>query len=181
MRYAVSPFHQNPPYAVSALADNGYRGFVGGSISTDREFLLGRAGRVPLAPRPIVSFSAQCMLHGDCYRRYGASIDVYRQSFDAHRAARAIFGYFDHPFSARYQYGWTDEATRIAAHTSLLEHIQSQPDIWRASIADVFDFLRWRDAALVEVDSDGRLSIEVQDDPAPQPLAILWKGREIAA
>jgi hypothetical protein len=179
--YAVSPFHQNPPYAVSALADNGYRGFVGGSIANDPEYLLGRAGRVPLAQRPIVSFSAQCMLHGDCYRRYGASIDVYRESFDAHRAARSIFGYLDHPFSARYQYGWIDEATRIAAHVSLLEHIQAQPDIWWASLTDLLDFLRWRDTASVEVDSDGRLSIGVQDDQTSQPLAIFWKGREIAA
>jgi hypothetical protein len=67
VEYAVSPFHQNPPYAVQALADCGYQGFVGGIIANDPEFLIGRAGRVPFAQAQIVSHSAQCMLHGDCY------------------------------------------------------------------------------------------------------------------
>jgi hypothetical protein len=181
VRHAVSPFHQNPPYAVSALADCGYEGFLSGIISGDPEYLLGRAGRVPLVARPIVSLSAQCMLHGDCYRRYGDSIDVYRESFERHVAGRAIFGYLDHPFSTRYQYGWPDEATRLAAHRALIEHIERQPDVWWASVADVLDFLRRRDAALVEVDRSGRLSIAAANAPGSKPLALLWKGCEIAA
>ena len=181
VRYAVSPFHQNPPYAVAALADCGFDGFVGGIIASDPEYLLGRAGRVPLAPRPMVSLSAQCMLHGDCYRRYGDSVDVYCESFDRHMAARAIFGYLDHPFSTRYQYGWTDEATQLGAHRGLIEHIGQQTDIWWASLVDVLDFLRRRDAALVEVDRGGRLSIGGPSDPNSAPLAFRWKGCEIVA
>ena len=181
VRYAVSPFHQNPPYAVSALADNGYHGFVGGIIANDPEYLLGRAGRVPLTTRPIVSFSAQCMLHGDCCARYGENVDVYCESYEAHRSARAVFGYLDHPFSDRYQYGWPDEATRIKAHASLIAHLQTGGDVWWASIGDVLDFLWWRDTALVSVGPGGRLAVEIDDNASPHSLAIFWKGREIAA
>jgi hypothetical protein len=180
VRYAVSPFHQNPAYAVAALADTGYEGFVAGSIAWDPEYLLGRAGRVPFAPRAIVSLSAQCMLHGDCYRRYGCSVDPHLQSFDAQRAAGSVFGYLDHPFSTRYQYGWPDEATRIDAHMRLLDHIDGHTDVWRANIVDVLDFLRQRDATSVQIDSSGALSVECSFAGPRRPLSILWKGRELA-
>ncbi len=181
VRYAVSPFHQNPPYAVAALADSGYDGFLGGIIANDPEYLLGRAGRVPFAPRPIVSHSAQCMLHGDCYARYGHSMDVYCASFDQHVAGRAIFGYLDHPFSPRYQYGWSDEVARVAAHRRLIEHIQAQRDVWWASIVQVLNFLKRRDAAALCVDAAGRLSIEAPPDAASPALGIRWKGQDLAA
>jgi hypothetical protein len=181
VRYAVSPFHQNPKYAVAALADSGYDGFLGGIIGCDPEYLLGRAGRVPFAPRPIVSLSTQCMLHGDCYVRYGQTVDTYCQSFDQHLAARAMFGYLDHPFSARYQYGWPDEATRASAHRRLIEHIARQPDIWWASVVEVLDFLRFRDAVSVGIDARGRLRIERPRDASGPSLSIYWKGREHVA
>jgi hypothetical protein len=181
LRFAVSPFHQNPPYAVAALADSGFEGFLGGIIANDPEYLLGRAGRVAFAPRTMVSLSTQCMLHGDCYRRYGNSIDAYCESFDAHLAARAIFGYLDHPFSARYQYGWPDESTRQTAHRGLIEHIRKHSGIWWTSIVDALDFLCRRDAVLVAVDRSGGLSIEVPDNARAPALAIRWKGREFVA
>jgi hypothetical protein len=179
VRFAVSPFHQNPPYAVSALADSGYDAFVGGIIANDPEYLLGRAGRVPFAPRPMVSLSAQCMLHGDCYHRQGDSVDVYCESFDQHVAARSIFAYLDHPFSARYQYGWPDEATRLTAHRRLIEHIDRQPGIWWASLGEVLNFLCQRDAALVEVGPGGTLLIDRMPKEGCPPLAILWKGQQL--
>ncbi len=176
---AVSPFHQNPAYAVQALADCGYQGFVGGIIANDPEYLLGRAGRAPLVTPPIVSLSTQCMLHGDCYARYGNSIDAYRQSFDTHRAGGSIFGYLDHPFSARYQYGWSDEATRIEAHRALIEHIGTG-GVWWANLHDVMAFLRRRDATLVGIDAGGKLSVE-GPPAADQPrLVLCWKGQHVA-
>ena len=180
MRFAVSPFHQNPPYAVQALADSGYEGFVGGIIANDPEYLLGRAGRVPFVSKPIVSLSTQCMLHGDCYHRYGNSMDAYCQSFDQHLAARSIFGYLDHPFSDRYQYGWQDEPARLAAHRQLIDHINSHSDIWWASLSELLGFLRHRDAVLVEVSDDGTLTVEPPSDSERLPLAICWKGRQFA-
>jgi hypothetical protein len=181
VRYTVSPFHQNPPYAVAALADSGFDGFLGGIIANDPETLLGRAGRVPLAPRPIVSHSAQCMLHGDCVARYGNSMDVYCASFDQHAAARAIFGYLDHPFSERYQYGWSDEPARVAAHRQLIEHIRGHGNVWWASIVQVLDFLKRRDATSLTVDGDGRPSIAAPGETAGPPLAVRWKGQDLVA
>jgi hypothetical protein len=180
VHFAVSPFHQNPPYAVAALADCGYEGFLGGILANDPEYLLGRAGRVPFAPRPIVSLSAQCMLHGDCYHRYGDSMDVYCESFDQHLAAGSIFAFLDHPFSARYRYGWDDEATRAAAHSRLIDHIQQHPGIWWANLNDLLDFLRRRDAALVETAANGTLSVEYSPGAQGLPLEILWKGQRFA-
>jgi hypothetical protein len=181
VRYAVSPFHQNPTYAVTALADAGYDGFIGGIIANDPEYLLGRAGRVPLAPRPVISHSSQCMLHGDCFRRYGNSVDAYCESFDQHVAARAAFGYLDHPFSPRYQYGWSDEATRVSAHRQLIEHIGIGGDVWWASVNELLDFLKRRDAARVSLDDAGQLCIDARYRDAPQALSIRWKGQDHVA
>ena len=119
------------------------------------------------------------MLHGDCFERYGRSIDAYGESFDAHRAAGAIFGYLDHPFSSRYQYGWCDEATRVGAHARLIEHIGRQPDVWWVSLSDALAFVRCRDAALVEVGSGGTLTVEFPHGEGQPPPAIHWKGRKI--
>jgi glyoxylate reductase len=116
IRYAVSPFHQNPPYALKALADAGYKGVVGGIIHNDPELILGRAGRLPFIEPPMVSHTQQCMLHGDCTARYGGAVEPYLESFDNHLAAGAIFGYLDHPFSEEYQYGWSSEEARLDAH-----------------------------------------------------------------
>jgi hypothetical protein len=177
VRYAVSPFHQNPEYAVRALADCGYEGFIGGSIACDPEFLVGRAGRAPLVDPPIMSLSAQCMLHGDCFHRQGNSIDIYRQSFAAHVAAGGIFGYLDHPFSPRYQYGWQSEGERIAAHRDLIEHIGCEPDVWWTSIEQVFEFLSARDRTTVS-SAGGRLSVEYAPPASGVRLAVRWKGRQ---
>jgi len=180
VRYAVSPFHQNAPYAVSALADCGYEGFVGGIIANDPEYLFGRAGRAPFSERPIVSLSTQCLLHGDCLGRYGESVDVYVESFARHLAAGSMFGYLDHPFSDRNQYGWESESQRCDVHRRLIERILPQADLWWANLDDVLGFLRQRDAALVEQGAGGTLTVEAASDNPRTPLAILWKGKRFA-
>lgn len=63
------------------------------------------------------------MLHGDCLSRGDDPIAPFRQAFDLAYDSASLFGYLDHPFSARYQYGWADEFTRIAAHLALIDHI----------------------------------------------------------
>lgn len=182
IHYAVSPFHQNPIYAVHALADSGYRGFVGGIIANDPEFLLGRAGQVPFVEAPLVSHSAQCMLHGDCYQRYGRSVAPYQESFENHCRARSLFGYLDHPFSARYQYGWSDEPTRVDAHRRLLDCIGRVPDLWRPNLCTALDFLSRRNRVRLRVEQGTRLVWEgVGGDSSQLSLAACWKGREIVA
>lgn len=138
---AVSPFHTNPPYAVQALAAAGYTGFVGGIIHNDPEYTLGRAGLAPFADG-IVSISQQSMLHGDCYRNQGGNVDVYVTACALQRAARGIFGYLDHPFSPRYQYGWDSEDQRIQAHAQLIVAIRAETDVWFWNEQACFDFVQ---------------------------------------
>jgi hypothetical protein len=179
VRYAVSPFHQNPLYAVEALAHAGYKGFVGGTIHNDPEFLIGRAGRVPFVNHAIVSHTQQCMLHGDCFHRYGNSIDPYRQSFENHVNSGAMFGYLDHPFSDQYQYGWNSEQERLEVHESLVRHIQSLGEIWWCSSNECLDFILKRDSALLIHDDKGPPILTCSSRGSPLTLVAMWKGRAI--
>ena len=126
VKHAVSPFYKNSPYAVEALAAAGYKGFIAGIISSDPEYLMGRAGVVPIVGSKIVSHSQQCMVHGDCYHRYGNSIKPYVETFENHVQGKAIFGYLDHPFSERYWYGWRNEEERLDVHERFLAYIKKR-------------------------------------------------------
>jgi hypothetical protein len=181
VRYAVSPFHRNPQYAVRALADAGYSGFVGGIIDQSPEFLLGRAGEAPLVEPRIISHSQQCMLHGDCYHRAGSSMEVYCQSFANHARARSIFGYLDHPFSPRYQYGWNSEKERLGAHEYLLRHCLSQPGLWLADLGTCMDFVKKRSDAFVHLNRHDEPVVECAAADSLPPLELCWKGESRVA
>ncbi|MGB7088366.1 MAG: hypothetical protein WBD47_22615, partial [Phormidesmis sp.] len=168
IHYAVSPFHQNPAYAVNALADAGYLGFVGGVIHNDPEYLFGRSGQVPLCDRPLISHSQQCMLHGDCYHRYGDSVAPYQESFAHHLKSGCLFGYLDHPFSSGYQYGWHSESERISAHAELITSIQSHENIWFPNLVQCLEFARKRSLLQVEVHDH---QIKTWRSPSAIPLA----------
>jgi hypothetical protein len=142
VRYAVSPFHQSPSYALAALADAGYGGCIGGIIRNDPEFLMARGGVLAGLPAGFVGHSQQHMLHGDCMLAEGDPLAVFKQAFDRACETRTLFGYLDHPFSERYQYGWTDEASRIGAHQELIGHIRSKaPGTMFLSENEALDFL----------------------------------------
>ena len=142
VRYAVSPFHQSPPYALAALADAGYSGCIGGIICNDPEFLIARGGVLAGLPNGFVGHSQQHMLHGDCLLDEGDPLAVFKQAFDRACETRTLFGYLDHPFSQRYQYGWIDEDSRIRAHQKLIEYIRSQaPSTLFLSENEALDFL----------------------------------------
>ena len=126
IKYAVSPFHQSPPYALAALADAGYQGCIGGIIRNDPEFLLARGGYLANMPQGFIGHSQQCMLHGDCMLNEGDPLAVFKHAFDRAHETHTLFGYLDHPFSERYQYGWTDESLRIEAHLQFVSHIRNQ-------------------------------------------------------
>ena len=136
--YVVSPFHQNPQYAVQGLVDAGIKGFVGGIIKNDPEYLQARAGYVSTG-EDIITHSQQCMLHGDCYHNAGNSIEVYKQSFKNHYNTNTFFGFLDHPFSD-YKYGWNDEEERLSVHKEFLEYIQSFDKIWFANLIEAMNF-----------------------------------------
>jgi hypothetical protein len=117
------------------------------------------------------------MLHGDCYHRYGNSIAPYAESFDHHMAAATTFGYLDHPFSTRYQYGWHDELERLAAHTALLEHIAQRTErVWWPNLTVAMAFLARRDVALVEIGETGTLRTHW---PEAQPAAPAHAGTRV--
>lgn len=142
VRYAVSPFHQTPPYARAGLADAGYQGCIGGIIHNDPDFLMARSGMPPGSGTGFIGHSQQCMLHGDCMLRGDDPLRVFRQAFDMARSGGAFFGYLDHPFSARYAYGWASEAQRVAAHKAFIAYIRTTGGhVFWANADEAMDFL----------------------------------------
>lgn len=142
VRYAVSPFHQSPPYALAALADAGYQGCIGGIIRNDPEFLMARGGYIDGLPEGFVGHSQQYMLHGDCMLSNGDPLTIYKTAFDRAKETRTLFGYLDHPFAERYQYGWADESSRIAIHQEFVRYIRDKAEApLFMSEEDAMDFL----------------------------------------
>jgi hypothetical protein len=158
-RYAVSPFHHTPVYARTGLADAGYQGVVGGIISNDPDFVMARAGRSPKAKEGFIGHTQQCMLHGDCLLEEGDPLAIYKRAYEQARISKTFFGYLDHPFSTRYQYGWTSEADRIGAHIEFIDHIQkSSGNIAFLNQDDALDFLSMKSQVKAQ-ESDGLLHI----------------------
>jgi len=119
-RYAVSPFHQTPLYARIGLALAGYQGCVGGIISSDPDFIMARGGKPPGSNSGFIGHTQQCMLHGDCLLENGDQLANYKRAFEQAFNTKTLFGYLDHPFSERYQYGWKNERDRVEAHHKLV-------------------------------------------------------------
>ncbi len=126
VEYAVSPFHQTPAYALAALCDVGYRGCIGGIIRNDPEFLSARGGRIANLPQGFVGHSQQTMLHGDCMLLGNDRLEIYKRSFDKAYETKTLFGYLDHPFSSRYQYGWINEESRMDVHRDFIEYMRGK-------------------------------------------------------
>lgn len=125
VNYAVSPFHQTPLFALSALSDAGYRGCIGGIISSDPYMNMARGGMLPKLPPSFTCHSQQTMLHGDCMLSNGDPIVIYKLSFLQAFEIKSLFGYLDHPFSSRYQYGWRDEESRVHVHREFIKFIRN--------------------------------------------------------
>ncbi|MFT6632340.1 MAG: hypothetical protein ACJAS4_002303, partial [Bacteriovoracaceae bacterium] len=98
--YVVSPFHQNPKRSLDGLVDAGIKGFIGGIIKNDPDYLQARAGYVT-TKEDIFTHSQQCMFHGDCFHDTG--LDIYKKSYKNHYNTNTFFGFLDHPFS-NYKY-----------------------------------------------------------------------------
>lgn len=126
VRYAVSPFHQNPAYVAAGLKQAGLHGFVGGIIANDPEMLLARGGVIPGDDTGVVTHSQQCMMHGDCMLSDGDPIAIIKQAFINACQTETLFGYLDHPFSPRYDYGWGSEEHRISRHADFLDFIATE-------------------------------------------------------
>jgi hypothetical protein len=186
VRYAVSPFHQNPTFVPAALARAGYRGFVSGTIASHPEYLMARGGVVPGGPEGFVSHSQSCMLHGDCLLPGRDPISIYKQAFRIAQATGQFFGYLDHPFSERYTYGWADEAERRLIHGDFLDFMSAECAHARGPLLFVneetcLDFmLEKADTSIVLDEARGIFSIS-RTHAAGLPLSVGFKGRVEAA
>ncbi|MGO9121990.1 MAG: polysaccharide deacetylase [Desulfomonilaceae bacterium] len=181
VRYAVSPFHQTPAYARAALADAGYAGCIGGIIRNDPDFVMARGGTPPGGPEDFVGHSQQCMLHGDPLLQGNDPIAVFKEAFDIARRGRALFGYLDHPFSLRYQYGWPNEKTRLEMHRRFTSHLLSQDRVLFLNENDAMDFLRYRAAAMIYETGDGFTVVPSRSVLSPLTLAVEFGGRIVEA
>ena len=176
VRYAVSPFHQTPVYARHGLADAGYLGCIGGIIRNDFDFLMARSGMPPHSGAGFIGHSQQCMLHGDCMLAEGDPLRIFRQAFDEAVAAGAFFGYLDHPFSERYQYGWHTEDQRVQAHRDFITHMKRAGKVLFVHEDEAMDFLFAR--AHVRVDQEGaNFRFTLPDSDTPWGLAVRWRGQ----
>jgi hypothetical protein len=177
IRYAVSPFHQSPPYALRALADAGYEGCIGGIIRNDPEFVLARGGELAGLPAGFVGHSQQCMLHGDCMLDAGDPLAVFKQAFDLAYDTSTLFGYLDHPFSPRYQYGWPDEASRIEAHEKFIAYFQARAkNPLFLTETGALDFLKLKASARV-IEENGEFRVLVPGGQAsPYKLGVDYRG-----
>jgi len=180
--YAVSPFHETPPFALQALEQSGYHGCIGGSIRTDPEFQLARGGAVAGIGDSFVGHSQQCMVHGDCLLEGADPLAVYKQAFDLAYESASLFGYLDHPFSPRYQYGWASEAGRIAAHEALIAYIRARAERpLFMSEETALDFLRWKGEARVQVSDSGAKVVTTGAGPGGLGLAVEYRGETFPA
>jgi peptidoglycan/xylan/chitin deacetylase (PgdA/CDA1 family) len=162
-RYAVSPFHHTPEYARQGLTDAGYHGVVGGIISNDPDFVMARAGRPPYSSEDFIGHTQQCMLHGDCLLVEGDQLAIYKRAYDQARLSNTFFGYLDHPFSPRYQYGWNTETQRIAAHVNFINYIKETGDkTIFLNQDDALDFLSMKSLVRAE-EFEGRLHVRYSD------------------
>lgn len=173
--WVVSPFHQNPQYAVKGLVDAGIKGFVGGIIKNDPEYLQARAGFVSTGEN-IITHSQQCMLHGDCYHETG--LEIYKQSFSNHYNTNTFFGFLDHPFSD-YKYGWNDEEERLQAHSEFVDFIKSHDDVWYANLIDAMNFLWVKAGTKIWVENDSlKWELPKHNYKNLPDLKVFWKGKE---
>lgn len=180
VRYAVSPFHQSPPYALRALADAGYEGCIGGIIRNDPEFLIARGGELAGLPAGFVGHSQQCMLHGDCMLATGDPLAVYKQAFDLAYQTRTLFGYLDHPFSERYQYGWRDEPQRIDAHEQLVAYIRAKArNPLFMTEESALDFLAARADVRILKDAGGVRACVPSGARSPLAMSVEWRGEHV--
>ena len=176
VRYAVSPFHQTPHYARLALSDAGYAGCIGGIIHNDPDFLMARAGLPPGSAPDFIGHSQQVMMHGDCMLAKGEPLMIYKQAFNIAKNGRAFFGYLDHPFSPRYQYGWTSEEQRITMHQKFIDYMKRSGNVLFSNEEDAMDFLSAKSNISIKLMSS-RFEIKPSYvHKSKWPLAIEYAG-----
>jgi len=180
-KYAVSPFHHTPRYARDGLADAGYQGCVGGIISSDPDYLMARAGKPPFANSDFIGHSQQCMLHGDCVVRGEDPFIVFKKAFNLAKLSKTFFGFLDHPFSDRYQYGWLGEEQRINCHKEFIQFMKNTSEkIFFSNENVALDFFRLKSKIQI-LKVDEKLSIHnLSNNSSDLQVTIEYKNKIIA-
>jgi hypothetical protein len=115
------------------------------------------------------------MLHGDCVLSGDDTHAIFKQAFDVARAGGAFFGYLDHPFSPRYQYGWQTEEQRIEYHQSFVAYMRQTPDVLFCNETDAMDFLSYR--ASVQINAkDAHFLVCGPEKSLPWNVAVEYRG-----
>lgn len=165
--YVVSPFHQNPYLSVKGLAAAGIKGFVGGIICNDPDYLMARSGTVP-GVDGMISHSQQCMLHGETYHQAHHNINGYKLAFEQALKTNTFFGFLDHPFSD-YWYGWSSEDERLSVHNEYLNYLGSFNNIWRANLVNALRFLELKSTVCIK-ETNGNFILTLPDNERFQGL-----------
>lgn len=181
VRHAVSPFHQNPAYVPEGLRRAGLKGFIGGIVANDPEMLLARGGLIPADETGCVTHSQQCMMHGECVLIEGDRLAITRQAFLNALNSETLFGYLDHPFSPRYDYGWGSEAHRLDCHSEFLDFIEAETSglkvLWMNE-DETLDWIAAKARLVLKSSGDGfRLASQSSDVlPAGITFSVRYKG-----
>ncbi len=116
------------------------------------------------------------MLHGDCMLGNGDPLVIFKQAFDQARAGRAFFGYLDHPFSERYQYGWVSEEQRITMHEEFIAYMQGSGHVLFCNEDDAMDFLGQKAAVCISSEADGFQIETTPDQRTKWSVAVEYAG-----
>lgn len=175
--YAVSPFHQTPGYAREGLISAGYLGCVGGIMASDPEFIMARGGRPPYSNSDFIGHSQQCMLHGDCLLKEEDPLKIYKQAFDLALMTKTLFGYFDHPFSSRYQYGWESEINRIAFHKALIEYFKKDKAYIFLNENQALEFISYKSSIEFSYEGSEVKLLPTKENDTNQDIGIEFGGQ----
>ena len=176
MDWVVSPFHQNSQNAIKGLVKAGIRGFIGGLIKNDPQYLQARAGEV-ISGEKIITHSQQCMLHGDSYRLTG--IDIYKKTFENHYHSNTFFGFLDHPFSSTYSYGWANEEERLNIHDQFIKYMKEFDSVWFTNLVEAMNFLWVKSYTKVWVENDQlKWSVPKHSFKDIPDMKVQWNEKE---
>ncbi len=171
---AVSPFHTNKDYSIKALSRTHYRALVCGIIKNDPEYLIARAGYVD--DPDLLLHSQQCMLHGDCVLDTSDPLKIYKQAFMNAQRSQTFFGYLDHPFSPRYQYGWQSEEQRLKLHDEFTDFMINNGAQF-FSESEALQFLIQKNQSSLSMVERPLTKLK----PGTFQLAVRWRGQTFAA
>jgi hypothetical protein len=116
------------------------------------------------------------MLHGGCQLKAADDhLSVYKKSARVAINSGAIFGYLDHPFSPRYQYGWESEQSRVNVHRDWIEYLNDFGNVLFESEESVLDHIRAKAGVGIRLEH-GAVRVVAEVLSPRYPLAYEFEG-----